>query len=270
MEESNIASTGIQMTYPASPPKEESRLQKVPWLAMVSLLIVLICVGASASIIVASDKRTVASWGVQPAVLLAILSSVSNFALGTAFSIGVVVTWWRSAVVGASLKDLHYIWDRGEGISFFSALAAGANARRVVLAAFFIATVKFVNNPLLQRATRQSVEEIVVQETIRLNVLQNLPEGWFGAMINASAANMRGSAHGIATAQTWWRNDTIKSLDAPGYYCDGTCEGKVPGAGISYNCSSTTRALDLFTASPKVTVACMRMYCLAGKTNPVW
>ena len=253
MKESTIAPN--QMTDPASRPKEESSLPKSPWLALVSLLIVLICVGASASIIVVSNKRTVASWRVQPAVLLAILSSVSNFALGTAFSIGIVVTWWRSAVKGASLKQLHYIWDRGEGISFFSAFAAGGNARKVILAAFFIAVVKFVNNPLLQRATRQRVEEIVVQETIRLNVVQNLPEGWFGAMINASAANMRGSAHGIATAQSLWRNDTIQSLDAPGYYCDGTCEGNVPGAGISYICSSTTQALDLLTGKGTVVFA---------------
>jgi len=134
------------------------RLQKVPWLAMASLLIVLICISTSA-IIVASNKHTVASWSTQPAVLLAIFSSISNFALGTAFSIAVVVVWWLSAVAGAPLSQLHYIWDRGEGFSFFSAFAAGGKARKVVLATFFMATVKFVNNPLLQRAT-----EIVLRD----------------------------------------------------------------------------------------------------------
>ena len=115
--------------------KEQSRFEGVPWLALASLLVVLVCIGASIAIIITSDTQTVESWAIQPAVLLAILASISNVALGTAFSAAVVVIWWTSATEGASLAQLHYIWDRGEGVSFFSALAAGANPRRVVLTA---------------------------------------------------------------------------------------------------------------------------------------
>ena len=67
--------------------------------------------------------------------------------------------------------------------------------------------------------------------------------------MDALATDVRGSARGIAIAQACWRNDTINTLDAPNYFCDGTCEGNVPGAGISFNCSSTTQALDLFTGN---------------------
>ena len=255
MAESTSGITLNQMASPTLRPKAVSRFSRFPWLAIASLLIVLVCMGASAGIIVASDKRTVASWRVQPAVLLAILSSIANFALSAAFSTAVVVTWWLSAVDGASLADLHYIWGRGEGLSFFPAFAAGANARKVVIAASFIAMVKFVNNPLLQRATHQRIEEIAVRETIRLNVVQYLPEGWLGTIVNASDADLRGSARGIATAQAWWWNDTMKTLDARGYFCDGMCEGNVLGAGISYKCSSSTRTLDLFTGNGTVIFA---------------
>jgi hypothetical protein len=242
-------------TSPDPHRRKSSSLQRIPWLAATLLLVVLVCIGASAGIIVFSDKRTVASLKVQPTVLLAILSSVLNFALGITFSTSVAITWWRSAIQGTSLARLHYIWNRGEGLCFFSALAAGSDARKVVLAAATIAMVKFVNNPLLQRATHIRAQDIVTSDTIALNITQMLPEGWLGTIVNASSGSVIGSRNGLATAQAWWRNDTITTLNAPGYYCDGTCEGNVQGAGISYNCSSTTQALDLSTGEGKVIFA---------------
>jgi hypothetical protein len=38
-------------------------------------------------------------------------------------------------------------------------------------------------------------------------------------------------------------------------FCDGTCEGNVPGAGISYNCSSTKQKLNLFNATGRIVFA---------------
>src|SRR2546430_11036877 len=31
----------------------------------------------------------------------------------------------------------------------------------------------------------------------------------------------------LLPAQMWWRNDTIRTLNQTGYYCDGTCKGVV-------------------------------------------
>jgi hypothetical protein len=42
--------------------------------------------GAAAGIIIASDKQTVASWKVQPTVLLAVFLPVLNLVFSTAFS----------------------------------------------------------------------------------------------------------------------------------------------------------------------------------------
>ena len=226
--------------------REYSRLERIPWLALGSLLVVLVCLGASISVIVASDSQIVDSWKVQPAVLLSILTSVSNSALGIAFSSAVVVTWWTSAVDGASLAQLHYIWDRGEGMSFFSALAAGANARRVVLTASVVVMVKIATNPLLQRATHQRIDQVMTQDVIRLNLAQYIPEDWTGT--NSPQSKVALSIAASAVLQDSFNNATIRSLDAPGYYCDGTCQGNVPGAGIFYSCSSTTESLDLLVA----------------------
>jgi hypothetical protein len=239
MEELAIASKKFEIT--GSRPKKQSSLQRIPWLALASLLFVLACMGASIATIVISDNQTVASWTIQPAVLLAILAALSNVALGIAFSEAVVVTWWTSATNGASLEELHYIWDKGL-TNFVAALAAGPTASKVAGTMLALIIIKVATGPLLQRATRQEIKEMVTEDTIRLNVTQQLPRGWIGSVTTNSS--IVGSSNYIQVTSAWWHKATISS---PGYYCDGTCEGNVPGAGITYNCSSTTRALELFT-----------------------
>jgi len=102
--------------------------------------------------------------------------------------------------------------------------------------------IKVATGPLLQRATRQEIKEMMTEDTIKLNVIQQLPPGWTGSVETNSS--IVGSPNSVQVTSAWWHKATISS---PGYYCDGTCDGNVPGAGITYNCSSTTRTLDLIT-----------------------
>lgn len=125
----------------------------------------------------------------------------------------------------------------------------------MALTAFIIAGIKLSTGPLLQRATHQAIQDIVIPDTIQLNISPIIPEGWTGHIINASAGQTTGSHAALATAQVWWRNDTINTLDAPGYYCDGICEGNVPGARVSYNCSSITQPLNLYTGNGSIIFA---------------
>ena len=137
--------------------------------------------------------------------------------------------------------QLHYIWDAGRGISLFYALTTGENAKKVALTTLAIAVIKVATGPLLQRATHQAIQDIVSSDTTQLRVTQRLPEGWMGKILNFAADGASaGSLKVLVTAQAWWGNDTINTLNAPGYFCDQICEGNVPGAGISYNCSSAT------------------------------
>ena len=97
------------------------------------LLLVLACMVACASIIAISDLQEVTSWKIQPTVLLAVLSSILNFALATTLSISVAIFWWRSALHGTTLERLHYIADRGTGRSFLRALFGGFILTRSLL-----------------------------------------------------------------------------------------------------------------------------------------
>jgi hypothetical protein len=176
-------------------------LQQTPWSAMILALIIIACMGASAGIIIVSEKQTVASWKVQPTVLLAVLSSVLNFALAAAMSISIAVSWWKSALRGTTLVNLHYIWEHGTGLNPIPALFGDLDVKKVILVAWIVAVVKFINNPLLQRATHIKVQGVVENETMMIDITQRLPDGWLGKIQNASAALIIGGPHGLSAAQ---------------------------------------------------------------------
>jgi len=219
--------------------------RQTPWTAMVSVLMMLACMGACAGIIIASNKQIVATWKIAPAVLLALLSSIWSYSLGVVLGISVAITWWRTALSGTTIESLHYIWDQGAGLKPISALRASVDARKVTLLAWLVVSVQIVNNPLLQRSTRTKVENVVIKDTMMLDMTPQLPDGWLGSIQNASSATIIGSRNGVSGIQKWWWNETILTHNETGYQCDGTCEGKVQGTGIDYTCTSTEMALDL-------------------------
>jgi hypothetical protein len=230
-------------------PASRSGLLQTLWWAIVLTIIIVACIGASASIVIVSDTQAVTSWKVQPAVLLAVLSSVLNLALAAVLSMSVAITWWRAFLQGTKLANLHYIWEHGTGLNPIPALCRDVYARKVVLVAGIVAVVKFINNPLLQRATSIIAYDSVTNETIQLDITQRLPDSWPGPIQNSSMQLIIGGPHSLAAAQGWWSNSTITSYNEPGYYCNGTCTGKVPGAGISLDCNSTTETRNLLAST---------------------
>ena len=112
----------------------------------------------------------------------------------------------------------------------------------MTLLAWLVVSVQLIIGPLLQRSTNIISEDVVFQETGALDMKQQLQDGWFGSIQNATTGELIGSRNGISTIQRWWKNDTIRTRDAPGYSCDGTCEGSVLGTGITYHCASTSMA----------------------------
>jgi hypothetical protein len=213
----------------------------------------LACMGASAGIIVASNGQTISSWKIEPAVLLAVLSSIWNYSLGAVFGISVSITWWRTASRGTTLESLHYIWNQGAVLNPISALRSSAAARKVVLLAWLVVSVQIANNPLWQRSTHIGTENVVVQDSMTLDMTPRLPDGWLGSIQNASEASIIGSRDGLSTVQDWWKNATIdiSNGNRTGTQCDGTCEGKVQGTGMAYTCTSSTIGLD-FSAEQNV------------------
>lgn len=195
-----------------------------------------------------SEGDMVETWKVSPTVVLAILSSILNLALSIGLSIGISITWWLSAKRGATLAQLHYIWDRGASRTLWMAFTAGSASSKVALIALVVAAVKFANNPLLQQVVSTVSTNWVIDDTIKLDIAERIPDGLIGTVLDTSIFKIVGSREGLTISRDCFWNNTITTSTEPGYSCNGgTCTGRVRGAGIKYTCYSTTSTLDMST-----------------------
>jgi len=252
MVEATITPSSDASRGSTTPGNWRTNLRHTPWIAIILVLLVLACMGAATGIIVISNNQTVESWKVQPAVLLAVLSSILGHGLSGALYTGVAIIWWKSALRGTSLERLHYVWGYGTGYAALPNIFAGIDANKVALVYAMVAIAKFVNNPLFQRSTQTVAYNVVTNDTMMLDVKQRLPDGWAALIGNGTLDTMIGLPNGLSTYQAWYRNETISTQNTPGYYCNGTCQGEVPGAGITYNCTSATVPLNLTTVGATV------------------
>lgn len=77
------------------PTRKTSRirwLNHIPWVAICAITLATLCLIASAAIVVSSNG-TVSNWGLQPHVVLGVLSSVATASLVISLSTGVAITW---------------------------------------------------------------------------------------------------------------------------------------------------------------------------------
>ncbi len=163
--------------YEAANPVAQSRRswqpgvgKRFPYAAFLGLLGAVLCAVAAAVVLMVSNGQSISRWkinqtNVQPTVLLAIFSALANACLRFAFSEGHVIAWWREALRGSSISNLHSHWVYGQG--FFGGIFARPNINVVALSSFFI-TIVLIDGPLLQRAS--TIGTIDRGETVRLSV----------------------------------------------------------------------------------------------------
>ena len=87
--------------------------RRIPWLGLCSLIIPVICMAISIGVLTISNGQLVASWRVQPTVVLAVASAAANMALSLALAEGVTLSWWCKALHGGTVGDLHRHWSFG-------------------------------------------------------------------------------------------------------------------------------------------------------------
>lgn len=160
-------------------------------------------------------------------------------------TMSIAVIWWRAASHGSSLESLHCIWNKGLGLKYLSAIRSNAAACWAVLLSWLVIVAQVAHNPLLQRSTGTAVRQMTTADDMTLGVVEKIPDGWVGLVDDAAAGTMYTFPNSTTVIRDWWLNATINS---PGPQCDGSCQGRVHGAGLDYSCSSTNSTLDLRAA----------------------
>ncbi|KAI9755176.1 MAG: hypothetical protein M1835_000840, partial [Candelina submexicana] len=183
------------------------------------------------AILLASNGQPVASWTVQPTVLLALLTAAVNSLLHFALREGVTVIWWRKAMTeGTTIDDLHHVWEFGTSI--LAATFAGRQFNRVALASI-LTTLVVIDAPLLQRASSITSRSVTIPVTMSANLATSIPTTSFvtgGAYVSVLDPLF------ARVMQDYGNRVPIDAVSG----CHGTCFLTVKAFGFSTQCNTDT------------------------------
>ncbi|PGH15652.1 hypothetical protein AJ79_02246 [Helicocarpus griseus UAMH5409] len=249
MQEDN-PSFANRPTIPAIPENDRRKpwkpgiLYRFPWFGVLPLLLALLCMAAAVAVIALSNGETTDSWQIQPTVLLAIASAAANTLLAAAFAGGVELSWWKTALAGASMSDLHHRWMFSRSV--WSALASARQLNSLTIASFF-ASIVIIDGPLLQRATSVVPRNYTIERPIVAHISDTIPPGYTG---NGGKYSLLVDYFTPEFSRVVSAYSARRPIDVSGWGCNGTCTGSVAGAGLVPICTKSTNDTK-FPENPK-------------------
>jgi hypothetical protein len=218
---------------------EPGIVQRAPWGGIVALFIVILCVAMCATILFVSHGQPTAYWRVQPTVWLALLSALANALLRSALSVGVTIAWWRKALSGGTLNDLHRYWNFGG--SLWASLTSWKNINIIAIASISV-TLAALDGPLLQRPTSVTTEVTQALVNVSVKISTELPHGFTGyhAELGGGIALLK---YPFTRVMLDYSNRVPPTANTSN--CNGSCTLTVQGAGLGPECSTKTSPIDL-------------------------
>jgi hypothetical protein len=206
-------------------------------MGMASLILGLLCILFTALILYSAHGSRVDNWPypsrtVQPAVLLAFVSTATNVLLNYAMSEGCIIAWWTKALEGGEVNDLHRYWSYGTSVG--AAALSGRSFNKVALACLITSSLA-INGPLLQRASTVSAKRYTGVITVAANLSTGpLPAGYSGIyMTEENKINLLTPA--FANVSRDYASRSAMTTGEIG--CSGNCASNFVAAGWDMNCS---------------------------------
>lgn len=178
---------------------------------------------------------------------LSVLGSLSTIAIGYAIGEGIAIAWWRSALRGASVKELHSSWAFGASVI---AIFTEYKLFNAIALASLMAKLSIVDSVLFQRATTTYMD---ISWQPKLAQIQIWAEDYFpvtGVMGFDNDTEFE-SNHGFASTLFNWRtngplpdSETIKGCDGVG------CEFALSGPGFAFDCESSNIVDSFLKSAP--------------------
>ncbi|KAH7122819.1 hypothetical protein B0J11DRAFT_348368 [Dendryphion nanum] len=216
--------------------------RRFPVWSILAMIIVLACLVASLYILISSDGQLVNRWGygIAPPVYLAITSVVANSLSAFALANGLVISFWRTALHGASLNELTRNYECGA--SFRRAIMAGfRRGGRITALACIFTLIGVLRGPLNQRAsTVETNVRFDTQGSVQLNVAQTLPNGYTGVS-QRSRTSTKSTSRLTATFNSIMQEYSARQNMIIGYRenCGDWCRTSVKGFGFNATCAMT-------------------------------
>jgi Protein of unknown function (DUF3176) len=242
-------STGkdIRTVYaPVSPgnPWVPHMFTSLPWTALLSICSVVFLAAVSVVVLKCSNNLPTDSWvlkgiSIRPTVVLAVISVVSNALLRYALSEGWRIIWWRRALKGGTVGDLHRNWAHGDSVII--SLMSGRHFNLISLAKL-VTTLAVIQGPLLQRASWTTIESGKRTIDITTSLAPRfLSPGFTGIKTAQDMGISLLSAQFVPTIREFSRRSPI-SLKST---CKGECSTQLIAAGFDIYCNDIKQPYNL-------------------------
>ncbi|KAG2162123.1 hypothetical protein JADG_001862 [Aureobasidium aubasidani] len=202
---------------------------RFPWTGFIALFTVVLCAVSSVVVLLVSDGKSQIHWSkkIAPNVLLSGFNGIANICFGVAIANGVAITWWRKALKGATIQDLHRSWAFSSSIKdivfygkYFNFIALAALAAKLTI----------IDGILLQRATSTVVGDDPGRN-ITIDAWANTTMPYTGVI--------GGRSNDVSYLLDWFNSDLSIWSEAGGvapawsmYSCEGTCVLDIVGTGF--------------------------------------
>ncbi|CAD0109404.1 unnamed protein product [Aureobasidium uvarum] len=214
---------------------------RFPWNGFIALLIVILCANSSIIVLLVSDGKRQLHWAqkIGPSVLLSGFNGIANIAFGVAIANGVAITWWRKALRGATIKELHRSWQYSSSIK--DILLYGRYFNFIALAAL-AAKLTIIDGILLQKAAGTTLQSDKARNvTIDVYVNNSMP---YTGIVADESGNVALAQWFSANVHNWSRTGGLFPPDVNSQPCNGTCTYKIQGTGFAVDCQSEQLEMD--------------------------
>jgi hypothetical protein len=221
---------------------------RFPWTGFTALCTILLCANSSVILLVLTDGRKQQKWAekIGPSVWLSAFNGIANICFGIAIANGVAITWWRKALRGATIKELHRSWQFSASIK--DVVLYGKYFNFIALAAL-AAKLTIIDGILLQKAAGSEYgSDNAHNITIEMYANDTMP---LTASIAHSPGTDGSADYGYIGPQLSWFSDQVSmwskdsgSFDVQPGLCDGTCLFDIVGTGFGVDCQTEQLAID--------------------------
>jgi hypothetical protein len=219
-------------------PWQSGLLKHLPWTGLLSLLAALLC-GIGAFLVANDfddkplDHWTIRAAVVQPTVLLSVLATLSKACLGYAFTTGITIFWWKSAVTGTSLYQLHVSYQQSNSLQGILGTRPKLNSVAVASVATLLLMAE---GPLFQRALHVTTKNRHVDTVLTVPISSSLlMTGSTG--LNMAGANMLAPLYSPPFAQTVQQYNSQDDIILSSFGCQGSCVTDIVAAAWDIECS---------------------------------
>jgi len=208
-----------------------------PWAGIAPLIGVLVCSAACVIVIYLSNGKAKSEWKTKaaPNVLLSIFTSISSFLVTMAVGQGIAIAWWRKALKGATVEDLHHSWSFSASImaiftkyKFFNIMAVTALCTKFAI----------IDSTLYQKATetRTALGPPSQHDTSVFPLEQFPVTGELNEFGNSTSLMNFAMTY---DAMNWQLSpQSINANILNGFYdCDGLCNLTYRGIGFESTCT---------------------------------